>query len=152
MGSSGVGKSTLVNALAGEVVEATAAIREDDARGRHTTTRRHLVRVPGRGLILDTPGMRELGLADDDGGLDAAFADIDALAEPPAGSATAGTSVSPAAPSAGRSPTGRSTPVGSPAGASSIASSPGPSASTTLGRGPSAAASTGSSATPSATT
>ncbi len=80
MGSSGVGKSTLVNALAGELVEATAAIREDDARGRHTTTRRHLVRVPGRGLILDTPGMRELGLADDDGGLDATFADIDALA------------------------------------------------------------------------
>lgn len=81
MGSSGVGKSTLVNALAGEIVEATAAIREDDARGRHTTTRRHLVRVPGRGLILDTPGMRELGMADDDdGGLEAAFADIDALA------------------------------------------------------------------------
>jgi ribosome biogenesis GTPase len=80
IGSSGVGKSTLVNALAGEVVEATGEIREADARGRHTTSRRHLVRVPGRGLILDTPGMRELGLADDDGGLDATFADIDALA------------------------------------------------------------------------
>ena len=80
MGSSGVGKSTLVNALAGSEVEATRAIREDDARGRHTTTRRHLVRLPGRGLILDTPGMRELGLADDDGGLDATFADIDELA------------------------------------------------------------------------
>jgi ribosome biogenesis GTPase / thiamine phosphate phosphatase len=80
IGSSGVGKSTLVNALAGEVVEATAEIREDDGRGRHTTSRRHLVRVPGRGLILDTPGMRELGLADADGGLDATFADIDALA------------------------------------------------------------------------
>lgn len=80
IGSSGVGKSTLVNALAGELVEATGEIREDDGRGRHTTSRRHLVRVPGRGLILDTPGMRELGLADDDGGLDAAFADIDALA------------------------------------------------------------------------
>jgi ribosome biogenesis GTPase / thiamine phosphate phosphatase len=80
MGSSGVGKSTLVNALAGSQVEATRAIREDDARGRHTTTRRHLVRLPGRGLILDTPGMRELGLADDDGGLDATFADIDELA------------------------------------------------------------------------
>ena len=79
IGSSGVGKSTLVNALAGEVVEATGEIREDDARGRHTTSRRHLVRVPGRGLILDTPGMRELGLADD-GGLDATFADIDVLA------------------------------------------------------------------------
>ncbi len=80
MGSSGVGKSTLVNALAGSEVEATQAIRADDARGRHTTTRRHLVRLPGRGLILDTPGMRELGLADDDGGLDATFADIDELA------------------------------------------------------------------------
>lgn len=80
IGSSGVGKSTLVNALAGEVVEATGEIREADARGRHTTSRRHLVRVPGRGLILDTPGMRELGLADDDGGLDATFADIEALA------------------------------------------------------------------------
>ena len=80
MGSSGVGKSTLVNALAGEEVEATAAIREDDARGRHTTTRRHLVRIPGRGLILDTPGMRELGLVEDDGGLEGAFADIDELA------------------------------------------------------------------------
>jgi ribosome biogenesis GTPase / thiamine phosphate phosphatase len=80
IGSSGVGKSTLVNALAGEVVEATAEIREDDGRGRHTTSRRHLVRVPGRGLILDTPGMRELGLADHDGGLDATFADIDVLA------------------------------------------------------------------------
>ena len=80
IGSSGVGKSTLLNALAGVELEGTAAIREDDARGRHTTTRRHLVRVPGRGLILDTPGMRELGLTDDDGGLDAAFSDIDQLA------------------------------------------------------------------------
>jgi ribosome biogenesis GTPase len=81
MGSSGVGKSTLVNALAGERVEATAPVRDDDARGRHTTTRRHLVRVPGRGLILDTPGMRELGIADDaTDGLDATFADIDRLA------------------------------------------------------------------------
>ncbi len=80
MGSSGVGKSTLVNALAGEIVEATGEIREDDGRGRHTTSRRHLVRVPGRGLILDTPGLRELGLSDDDGGLDATFSDIDALA------------------------------------------------------------------------
>jgi ribosome biogenesis GTPase len=80
IGSSGVGKSTLLNALAGVEVEGTGAIRENDDRGRHTTTRRHLVHVPGRGLILDTPGMRELSLADDDGGLDVAFSDIDELA------------------------------------------------------------------------
>jgi ribosome biogenesis GTPase / thiamine phosphate phosphatase len=80
VGSSGVGKSTLVNALAGQIIEETRAIREDDARGRHTTTRRHLVRIPGCGLVIDTPGMRELGLADDDGGIDQAFADIDTLA------------------------------------------------------------------------
>jgi ribosome biogenesis GTPase len=80
MGSSGVGKSTLVNALASRRVESTSAIREDDSRGRHTTTRRHLVRIPGRGLVLDTPGLRELGLVDDGGGLDEAFADIDRLA------------------------------------------------------------------------
>lgn len=80
IGSSGVGKSTLVNALAGELVEATGGIREDDARGRHTTSRRHLVLLPAGGLVLDTPGMRELGLVEADAGLDDAFEDIDALA------------------------------------------------------------------------
>jgi ribosome biogenesis GTPase len=78
VGSSGVGKSTLVNALAGRAVMSTAAIREDDARGRHTTNRRQLVPL-GDGLVLDTPGMRELGLADPDG-LAAAFADVATLA------------------------------------------------------------------------
>jgi ribosome biogenesis GTPase len=81
VGSSGVGKSTLVNALAGEDLMATAAIREDDARGRHTTTHRELIQLPSGALILDTPGMRELGLLDADDGLDATFADIEALAE-----------------------------------------------------------------------
>ena len=80
VGSSGVGKSTLVNALAGEAVMATGAIREDDARGRHTTTHRELSRLPGGALILDTPGMRELGLIDADAGVAQAFEDIAALA------------------------------------------------------------------------
>ena len=79
VGSSGVGKSTLVNALAGRELMATAAIREDDARGRHTTSRRQLLLIAD-GVVLDTPGLRELGLADADG-LDAAFSDIGALAE-----------------------------------------------------------------------
>ena len=80
VGSSGVGKSTLVNALAGEDRMATAAIREDDAHGRHTTTHRELVLLPSGALILDTPGMRELGLMDAGEGLDTTFEDIEALA------------------------------------------------------------------------
>ncbi|WP_315832818.1 ribosome small subunit-dependent GTPase A [Bradyrhizobium prioriisuperbiae] len=81
VGSSGAGKSTLVNALAGVDRMATSAIREGDARGRHTTSHRELVLLPGGTLILDTPGMRELGLLDADEGLDAAFDDIETLAQ-----------------------------------------------------------------------
>ena len=79
VGSSGVGKSTLLNTLAGEDRALVREIREDDARGRHTTTRRQLHLLPGGGLVLDTPGMRELSLWDADG-LSQSFADIDALA------------------------------------------------------------------------
>ncbi len=79
VGSSGVGKSTLLNRLAGDEVAATKDIREDDARGRHTTTRRELHRLPGGGLVIDTPGMRELALWDGDG-LDRSFGDLEALA------------------------------------------------------------------------
>ncbi len=78
IGSSGVGKSTLVNALAGHELLATSGIREDDGRGHHTTTRRQLVPL-AEGLVIDTPGMRELGLLDGDG-LASAFDDIETIA------------------------------------------------------------------------
>jgi ribosome biogenesis GTPase len=77
LGSSGVGKSTLANRLAGTEL-ATGAVREDEL-GRHTTTRRQLVRLPGGGLLLDTPGLRELQLSGAD--LDETFPEIAALAE-----------------------------------------------------------------------
>ena len=80
VGSSGVGKSTLVNTLSGGAVQTTAPIREDDAHGRHTTTVRSLHRLPAGGWLLDTPGMRELQLADATRGIDDVFADIVELA------------------------------------------------------------------------
>jgi ribosome biogenesis GTPase len=80
LGSSGVGKSTLVNQLLGYERQRTRAVREDDSRGRHTTTHRELVRLPGGGLLIDTPGIRSLGVAGASDGLDAAFADIEGLA------------------------------------------------------------------------
>jgi ribosome biogenesis GTPase / thiamine phosphate phosphatase len=82
VGSSGVGKSTLANALLGEERLLVREIREDDARGRHTTVGRQIVALPnGAGLLLDTPGLRELGLWDDGTGLDLAFADLVRVAE-----------------------------------------------------------------------
>jgi ribosome biogenesis GTPase len=79
VGSSGVGKSTLINALAGTMLQPTASVRED-GKGRHTTTQRHLLRLPGGGLIIDTPGMRELQLWDSQSGLVDTFGDIDEIA------------------------------------------------------------------------
>jgi len=79
LGSSGVGKSTLVNRLAGSDLQAVAEVRAD-GRGRHTTTRRELVSLPGGGLVLDTPGMRELALWDASGGVEGVFEDVGVLA------------------------------------------------------------------------
>ena len=78
IGSSGVGKSTLVNALMGSEVMLTSHLRNDD-QGRHTTTHREAMLVPGGGVLIDTPGMRELGI--DTADVDRTFADIDALAD-----------------------------------------------------------------------
>jgi ribosome biogenesis GTPase len=78
VGSSGVGKSSLINALTGDDRMPTGEVRRRDDRGRHVTTHRQLILLPQGGLMLDTPGMRELQLVDDDG-LDAVFGDIAAL-------------------------------------------------------------------------
>ena len=77
LGSSGVGKSSLVNALAGEEIMTVNGIREADGRGRHTTTHRQLIRLPGGALIIDTPGMRELGMAEAAEGLSETFSDVE---------------------------------------------------------------------------
>lgn len=80
LGSSGVGKSTLVNALAGTEIMKTGGIREKDAKGRHTTTYRNMIELPSGVIVIDTPGMREIGLCDVDEGLDDTFGDITELA------------------------------------------------------------------------
>ena len=77
LGSSGVGKSSLVNALAEEEIMAVSAIREDDSKGRHTTTHRQLIRLKSGVMIIDTPGMRELGMWEAAEGLADAFSDVE---------------------------------------------------------------------------
>ena len=80
LGSSGVGKSTLVNRFAGRQLMATTPTRADDDEGRHTTSHRELILLPGGGIVIDTPGLRELQLADGAPGLEVTFSDVDALA------------------------------------------------------------------------
>ncbi len=80
LGSSGVGKSTIINRLSGRDVQRTREVREADAKGRHTTTNRELVVLPDGGMIIDTPGMRELQLWDATGAVRETFDDIAVLA------------------------------------------------------------------------
>ncbi|NIR52709.1 ribosome small subunit-dependent GTPase A [candidate division KSB1 bacterium] len=80
VGSSGVGKSTLINKLVGEDILQTHEVRDKDSKGRHTTSRRELIVLPEGGCLIDTPGMRELQLWHSDSGFTEAFADIDDIA------------------------------------------------------------------------
>ncbi|MCX2968678.1 MULTISPECIES: ribosome small subunit-dependent GTPase A [Streptomyces] len=79
LGVSGAGKSTLVNALLGEEASAVRATRDRDGKGRHTTTHRELFPLPGGGVLIDTPGLRGVGLWDADAGVEQAFTDVEAL-------------------------------------------------------------------------
>ena len=79
LGSSGVGKSTILNRLLGQEVQAVQEVREEDAKGRHTTRSRQLFLLPGGALVLDTPGLREVALWVTDSGLGQAFADVEQL-------------------------------------------------------------------------
>jgi ribosome biogenesis GTPase len=80
LGSSGVGKSTLINRLAGRPLQAVGALRAGDGKGRHTTTHRELVLLPGGGMLIDSPGMREIQLWVDEDGLKDIFGEIEDLA------------------------------------------------------------------------
>ncbi len=80
MGASGVGKSSLINRLYGEEIQATTDVREGDAKGRHTTTWREMILLPGGGLVIDTPGMREFHMWMSGEGIHEAFPEIESLA------------------------------------------------------------------------
>lgn len=79
LGMSGVGKSSLLNALAGRQLMDVREVRERDSRGRHTTTHRQLIKLPSGAMVIDTPGMRELGLWDADKGISESFSDVEML-------------------------------------------------------------------------
>ena len=81
LGPSGAGKSTLVNRLLSEDAQAIAEVREGDHRGRHTTSSRHLLVVPGGGVLIDTPGLRSVGLTGAEGGVALAFPDVEEIAD-----------------------------------------------------------------------
>jgi len=81
LGESGAGKSRLVNAVLGTDAAVVGAVREGDRKGRHTTTNRQLHQLPAGGVVIDSPGIREVGLAGDEESVDATFADIDELGE-----------------------------------------------------------------------
>lgn len=81
IGRSGVGKSSLVNVLAGAQVQPTTPVRRSDGKGRHTTVNRAIVAIEGGGFVIDMPGVRGMGLWESEGGLEAAFADITELAQ-----------------------------------------------------------------------
>jgi ribosome biogenesis GTPase / thiamine phosphate phosphatase len=81
LGESGAGKSSLVNAVLEEEAARVGAVRAGDSKGRHTTTNRQLHQLPGGGVVIDSPGIREVGLAGDEDAVDATFADIDELGE-----------------------------------------------------------------------
>jgi len=80
IGPSGAGKSTLINSLVGDQRLVTNAVREGDGKGRHTTVAREIVRVPGHGVIIDTPGLRAVGLTGSNEGIALVFPDIEKLA------------------------------------------------------------------------
>jgi ribosome biogenesis GTPase len=80
LGSSGVGKSTITNALLGEERQVTKALREDDSKGRHTTSHRELFALPAGGLLIDTPGLRTVGVLGDSDSVQATFDEVESLA------------------------------------------------------------------------